>query len=208
MKKVRFDEVASQLAEAMPELLFTLLGEPSFRGRQAWPFRTRGSLSVEVAGPKRGVWYDYEAGRGGDALALVAHVRREDIPRRTNGRRGGSDQSATTLRRFLLRDHNRARRFPARRSARGKTQRNSPERSGTRQSRHSARRWRPTLHRAACSSGPALRCVSTQHARAAHSDCPRWWLSCRMLSAAHPAACIVPSSHRMGAPGRRWARRR
>ncbi|WP_158287546.1 DUF7146 domain-containing protein [Falsiroseomonas bella] len=66
--------IADMLAERMPELARELHGEPTHRGRETWRFRARGSLSVEIAGPKRGSWYDHEAGEGGDALALVAHA--------------------------------------------------------------------------------------------------------------------------------------
>ena len=62
------------LAEQMAALTQCLLGEPSQRGRETWRFRTKGSLAVIVAGPKRGVWHDHEAGHGGDSLGLVAHV--------------------------------------------------------------------------------------------------------------------------------------
>lgn len=71
--------VAAMLAERMPELVRDLAGEPSHRGRETWRFRARGSLAVEMAGAKRGAWYDHEAGEGGDALALVAHLRRETM---------------------------------------------------------------------------------------------------------------------------------
>ena len=67
--------VAAMLAERIGDLARDLAGEPSHRGRQEWRFRTRGSLAVEVGGPKRGSWFDHEAGTGGDALAMVAHLR-------------------------------------------------------------------------------------------------------------------------------------
>jgi hypothetical protein len=68
--------VADLLAQRMPELARDLAGEASQRGRETWRFRARGSLAVVVAGAKRGDWFDHEAGEGGDALALVAHLRR------------------------------------------------------------------------------------------------------------------------------------
>jgi hypothetical protein len=71
--------VAALLAERMPELVRDLAGEPSQRGRETWRFRGKGSLAVEVAGGKRGSWFDHEASEGGDALALVAHLRREPM---------------------------------------------------------------------------------------------------------------------------------
>jgi putative DNA primase/helicase len=68
--------VAADLAGRLPELLRKLTSlEPTSRGRDIWRYRRKGSLAVVVAGPRRGRWFDHEAGVGGDALALVAHLR-------------------------------------------------------------------------------------------------------------------------------------
>ena len=68
--------VAAMLAERMGDLARELAGtDPTDRTRTALRFRRKGSLAVEVVGPKRGEWFDHEAGKGGDALALVAHLR-------------------------------------------------------------------------------------------------------------------------------------
>jgi hypothetical protein len=50
-----------------------LLGEPnaSLSTRTELRFGTHGSLSVVITGPKRGTWYDHEAGHGGGVLDLV-----------------------------------------------------------------------------------------------------------------------------------------
>ena len=37
-------------------------------------FGRKGSLSVEIAGDRAGVWFDHETGEGGDLLALIQHV--------------------------------------------------------------------------------------------------------------------------------------
>jgi putative DNA primase/helicase len=72
--------VATLLAERIMELAPELVGDkPTTRGRTEWRFRGKGSLAVAIAGPKRGSWYDHEAGRGGDALGLVAHLRRSSM---------------------------------------------------------------------------------------------------------------------------------
>ena len=64
----------------MAGLVIRLTGEqPSHRGRDTCRWRAKGSLAVVIAGPKRGMWHDHEAGQGGDALALVAHVRRKPL---------------------------------------------------------------------------------------------------------------------------------
>ena len=68
--------VAASLAQHVETLALELVGcRPSGRSRPEIRFRARGSLAVMVAGPKRGEWFDHEAGTGGDALALVAHLR-------------------------------------------------------------------------------------------------------------------------------------
>ena len=72
--------VSGRLAERMGDLAITLAGTPTSRGRTEWRFRSRGSLAAEVAGPKRGSWFDHEAGEGGDALGLVMHLRRDTFP--------------------------------------------------------------------------------------------------------------------------------
>jgi hypothetical protein len=54
-------------------------GEPSQRSDSALRFRRRGSLQVWIAGERRGKWKDHEAGEYGDALGLVAHLRRTNM---------------------------------------------------------------------------------------------------------------------------------
>lgn len=69
-------DINAALAPGIADIARALLGmAPSGRSRDALRFRGRGSLSVAVAGPERGRWYDHEAGIGGDALGLIAHVR-------------------------------------------------------------------------------------------------------------------------------------
>ena len=68
--------VAVMLADRMGDRARELVGsEPTARTRAALRFRSRHSLAGVVAGPKRGEWFDHGAGKGGDALGLVAHVR-------------------------------------------------------------------------------------------------------------------------------------
>ncbi|WP_052213571.1 toprim domain-containing protein [Belnapia sp. F-4-1] len=69
-------EIAALLGQRMSELATELTGaRPTTQGRQEWRFRSKGSLAVVTGGPDRGSWFDHEAGCGGDALALVAHLR-------------------------------------------------------------------------------------------------------------------------------------
>ncbi|MFT8245543.1 toprim domain-containing protein [Roseomonas sp. BN140053] len=68
------------LADRIRDLTDALVGEePSHRSDLVWRFRSRGSLQVWVSGEKRGKWKDHEAGEYGDALALVAHLRRTSM---------------------------------------------------------------------------------------------------------------------------------
>lgn len=65
------------LAQQIETLARELIGtDPTSRRPGTLRFRSRGSLAVATAGAERGSWYDHEAGDGGDALALVAHLRR------------------------------------------------------------------------------------------------------------------------------------
>jgi putative DNA primase/helicase len=69
--------VNALLAERMADLARDLVGaDPSQRRRDEWRFRGKGSLSIMVGGTKSGQWFDHEAGRGGDPIGLIAHLRR------------------------------------------------------------------------------------------------------------------------------------
>ncbi|MBR0647417.1 hypothetical protein, partial [Plastoroseomonas hellenica] len=70
-------DINAALAPWIADIARDLVGAaPSGRSRQSLRFRSRGSLSVAIAGPERGQWYDHEAGIGGDPLGLIAHLRR------------------------------------------------------------------------------------------------------------------------------------
>jgi hypothetical protein len=64
-------DLARALNSVAPDAALALLGEPTHRMRQQFRWGTRGSLSLEIAGPRRGIWCDHETGEGGDMLALV-----------------------------------------------------------------------------------------------------------------------------------------
>jgi putative DNA primase/helicase len=75
MKKLPdFPDVAAMLGDRVAELALHLCGQPTGRHRDEWRYRRKGSLAVVVAGRKRGSWFDHEAGQGGDALGLIAHL--------------------------------------------------------------------------------------------------------------------------------------
>ena len=72
--------LSEALAGRMAELTQALTGEaPTQRAGDTWRWRSKGSLAVDVSGLKRGMFYDHESGTGGDALSLVAHMRREPL---------------------------------------------------------------------------------------------------------------------------------
>lgn len=76
MESATIASVNAALAHRMEELARELSGADSTTRRgDAWRFRSRGSLAVIVAGPKRGAWHDHEAGIGGDPLGFIAHLR-------------------------------------------------------------------------------------------------------------------------------------
>jgi hypothetical protein len=59
-----------------------LLGPPNKTRSNKKELRwgTLGGRSVGIAGPKRGRWSDYEAGKSGDMLSLIRHVKGCDFP--------------------------------------------------------------------------------------------------------------------------------
>ena len=69
-------ETARRLGDRIEELARDLLGEPKSKRHAAWRFGAHESLLINVAGSARGRWYSFEELRGGDALDLVAWVRR------------------------------------------------------------------------------------------------------------------------------------
>ncbi|MDO9713321.1 DUF7146 domain-containing protein [Paracraurococcus lichenis] len=70
-------EVAAALANQMEALARGLIcREPSSRSGYELRWGRKGSLAVHIGGPKRGRFFDNEAQVCGDALALVAHLRR------------------------------------------------------------------------------------------------------------------------------------
>jgi hypothetical protein len=65
------------LAPRLADLAETLTGTvPTSRTARELRFGTRGSLSIKLTGLNAPCWHDHEAGVGGDALGLVAHLRR------------------------------------------------------------------------------------------------------------------------------------
>ena len=83
-----FAKDAGRLNERIEEVARALLGEPNreLSTRTQLRFGTHGSLAIEIAGDKRGEWYDHENKVGGGTLDLV---------RRHTG--GSNDEAAEWL---------------------------------------------------------------------------------------------------------------
>jgi len=71
----RFDmtNIATALTARAAEVAIASLGEPNrqLSSKRELRFGRKGSLAVEIAGPKIGSWYDYENEVGGDLLDLI-----------------------------------------------------------------------------------------------------------------------------------------
>jgi putative DNA primase/helicase len=70
---------ARRLEPHIENLARSLLGEPTWKSPRVWRFGRKGSLSVHVAGPRRGRWYSFEHNQGGDALDLIAFTRKQSL---------------------------------------------------------------------------------------------------------------------------------
>ena len=66
---------AAEVAEA-------LLGSPNkaASSRRTLRWGSKGSLAVEVSGPRKGLWFSHESDEGGDLLALIRHAHGCDFP--------------------------------------------------------------------------------------------------------------------------------
>ena len=77
--RVSISDIAALLADRIEELATQLKGAaPTSRHRHDVRYGNRGSFSVCVSGPKRGLFTDHEEGSGGDALTMVARLLRCD----------------------------------------------------------------------------------------------------------------------------------
>jgi len=53
------------------QIATAVLGDPSSRTRRQLRYGTHGSLALDIAGPKAGLFFDFETGEGGDVIDLV-----------------------------------------------------------------------------------------------------------------------------------------
>lgn len=82
------DEIRAGLSASVEGLCAEFFGKPASRTGGDWRYGSHGSLSVVVRGPRRGSWYDHEAGEGGDLLALIRRERGGDFPSTLEWARG------------------------------------------------------------------------------------------------------------------------
>jgi hypothetical protein len=74
-------DMRHRLVDRTETLAAFLLGEPNrpLSGPHELRFGRKGSVSIELAVPKRGLWHDHGAGEGGDLLALIQRECRLDF---------------------------------------------------------------------------------------------------------------------------------
>jgi phage/plasmid primase-like uncharacterized protein len=68
------DIIRAHLIDRMESLVEYLLGKPSSRKGAQWRFGSKGALAIEMAGTKRGEWFDHSADAGGDPFDLIQHT--------------------------------------------------------------------------------------------------------------------------------------
>jgi putative DNA primase/helicase len=105
----------TDLVQHITEIARHILGEPNHRlsSRDQLRFGTNGSIAVEIAGPKRGSWWDHENEEGGgpiDLIRLKAGIVNGKISEwlsrelRIEPERNGSNTSFEILARYAYRD--------------------------------------------------------------------------------------------------------
>ena len=72
-RKRSASEVASKINPHIEAIARTLLGSPNVSSRDELRFGNKGSVSVQLTGPKAGKWYDHENDVGGDAIKLIQY---------------------------------------------------------------------------------------------------------------------------------------
>ena len=80
------EDVVDGLKSRIVDLTFDFLGKPNeaLSSKSQLRFGNKGSLSVEINGPKTGQWFDHEEGIGGGPLELICHQERIPIPEAIN----------------------------------------------------------------------------------------------------------------------------
>jgi ATP-dependent exoDNAse (exonuclease V) alpha subunit len=63
--------IKEQLNNKIKELAFELLGKPTTQTGKEWRYGNKGSVSIQVAGTKQGLYSNFEEGTSGNALKLI-----------------------------------------------------------------------------------------------------------------------------------------
>jgi len=72
-------DIQQRLVDKAEHVVKEILGEPLKKTDHEWRYGShKGSLIVTMQGPKRGLWYDFQQGEGGDLLKLIAHKYNHD----------------------------------------------------------------------------------------------------------------------------------
>lgn len=67
------NEISLRLHEQLEQVLKKTLGEPKRKSGKEWRYgANKGSLVVTLSGDDRGLWYDFQSAKGGNALKLLA----------------------------------------------------------------------------------------------------------------------------------------
>ncbi len=106
------DDLRDRLTDNIEALAEFLLGAPNrtASNRRTLRWGAKGSLALELTGPKRGAWFDHEAGRGGGPFELIHRVH------------GGSLTEAIAWARDWLGEPSRVQRPPPREPTRARTE--------------------------------------------------------------------------------------
>ncbi len=69
-------ELRAALRADVAEIAKALLGPPNKAAstRRTLRWGSKGSLTVEVSGPRKGLWFSHESDEGGDLLGLIQHA--------------------------------------------------------------------------------------------------------------------------------------
>jgi len=75
-------ELRDALRADAAEVAEALLGSPNTASstRRTLRWGSKGSLAVEVSGPRKGLWFSHESDEGGDLLELIRHAHGCDFP--------------------------------------------------------------------------------------------------------------------------------
>ncbi len=82
MPRLDAHRISHLLTDQAEQVLERLLGEPKTKSGGQYRYGARqGSLVVNLAGDKRGLWHDFQTGEGGHLLKLIALQKNLDIQR-------------------------------------------------------------------------------------------------------------------------------